>query len=123
MAGQEAARPGAVASDVFSAVIGVLKRDEIPGAVILSRSGHGSGLEYHEPPFMEETDHTPLEPGTVLTVEPGIWMPGIGGATLSNTLVVREGGAEILNSTPTVCGGWRRAKRRRSPLLRLERQG
>jgi Xaa-Pro aminopeptidase len=108
MAGQEAARPGAVASDVFAAVMGVLKRDEIPGAVILSRSGHGSGLEYHEPPFMEETDHTPLEPGIVLTVEPGIWMPGIGGATLSNTLVVREGGAEILNDTPT--GLWRTAE-------------
>ena len=101
MAGQEAARPGAVASDVFSAVMKVLKRDEIPGAVILSRSGHGMGLEYHEPPFMEASDHTPLEHGTVLTVEPGIWMPGVGGATLSNTLVVRNEGAEILNETPT----------------------
>ena len=100
-AGQEAARPGALASDVFASVAGVLRREEIPGAVILSRSGHGSGLEYHEPPFMEESDQTALESGMVLTVEPGIWMPGIGGVTLSNTLVVRDGGAEILNDTPT----------------------
>ena len=57
------------------------------------------GLEYHEPPFIEATDETPLESGMVITVEPGIWIPGTGGFSLSNTLVVGEGSNEIL--TPT----------------------
>jgi Xaa-Pro dipeptidase len=42
-------------------------------------AGHGMGLEYHEPPFVETADDTPLEPGMVLTIEPGIWIPGRAG--------------------------------------------
>ena len=99
LAGQDAARPGAVAGDVFRAVMGVLKSRPRPGFVI-TRSGHGMGLEYHEPPFVEDTDQTVLEPGVVLTVEPGIWIPGVGGLSLSNTLVVREGNPEILMTAP-----------------------
>ena len=100
LVGQEAARPGARACDVYGAVMSVLKRTPIPGGIVLSRSGHGSGLEYHEPPFIEESDETVLMPGTVITVEPGVWMPGIGGATLSNTLVVRDGAPDVLTQTP-----------------------
>lgn len=99
LAGQEAARPGALAGDVFRAVMGVLKSTPTPG-VVLTRSGHGMGLEYHEPPFVEDTDETVLEPGVVLTVEPGIWISGVGGLTLSNTLVVRDGGAEVITRAP-----------------------
>jgi len=99
LAGQEAARPGAVAGDVHRAVMGVLGRHRIPGAVVLNRCGHGMGLEYHEPPFVEDVDETPLEPGVVMTVEPGLWIPGTGGLALSDTLVVRDGGAEVLTTT------------------------
>ena len=95
LAGQEAARPGALAGDVYRAVMGVLKSRPTPGR-ILTRSGHGMGLEYHEPPFIEDTDETPLEPGLVLTVEPGVWIGGVGGITLSNTLVIREDQAEVI---------------------------
>jgi Xaa-Pro aminopeptidase len=99
LAGQDAARPGAVAGDVFRAVMGVLKSRPLPGFVI-TRSGHGMGLEYHEPPFVEDTDETVLESGVVLTVEPGVWIPGVGGLTLSNTLVVRDGEPEVLITAP-----------------------
>jgi len=99
LAGQETARPGARACDVYSSVMKTLKREKIPNGIVLTRSGHGSGLEYHEPPFMEESDQTLLEPGMVITVEPGVWMPGIGGATLSNTLVIRDGPPEVLTKT------------------------
>ena len=99
LAGQDAARPGAVAGDVFRAVMGVLKSRSLPGFLI-TRSGHGMGLEYHEPPFVEDTDDTVLEPGFVMTVEPGIWIPGVGGLSLSNTLVVRDGDPEILMTAP-----------------------
>jgi Xaa-Pro aminopeptidase len=99
-AGQERARPGALARDVFSAVMAELHRTTYPGAVVLTRSGHGMGLEYHEPPFMEASDETVLEPGMVITVEPGIWMPGTGGLSLSNTIVIGEDANEIVTNAP-----------------------
>ena len=79
----------------------VLHSREVPGGVVLNRAGHGMGLEYHEPPFVEDADETVLEPGVVLTVEPGIWVSGTGGYALSNTVVVREGGVQQLIPTST----------------------
>lgn len=99
LAGQKAARPGASAGDVFRAVMGVLKAQPLPGQVI-TRCGHGMGLEYHEPPFVEDTDGTELTPGVVLTVEPGVWIHGVGGLTLSNTLVVRDREPEVITRAP-----------------------
>ena len=98
LAGQERARPGARAQDVFGAVMAELHKTTYPGAVVLTRSGHGMGLEYHEPPFMEASDDTELEPGMVLTVEPGIWIPGTGGLSLSNTIVIGQDESEILTN-------------------------
>jgi Xaa-Pro dipeptidase len=100
LAGQEAATPGARACDVFDAVMGVLKSRPDDGGDVLNRSGHGMGLEYHEPPFIENSDQTVLEDGMIITVEPGIWIPGTGGLALSNTIVVRESGAELITRTP-----------------------
>lgn len=101
LAGQDAAVPGATAGDVYRTVMQILHSREVPGGVVLNRAGHGMGLEYHEPPFVEDADETVLEPGVVLTVEPGIWVSGTGGYALSNTVVVREGGIEQLIPTPT----------------------
>jgi len=67
--------------------------------------GHGLGMEVHEQPTMRPESEDVLSVDGVVTVEPGIWMPGVGGVTLSNTLVIREGGAEVLNDTPTAL--WR----------------
>jgi Xaa-Pro dipeptidase len=99
LAGQEAARPGRRANEVFDAIVSELTRATYPDAVVLTRAGHGMGLEYHEPPFVEASDTTVLAPGMVVTVEPGIWIPGTGGFTLSNTLVIGTETNEIL--TPT----------------------
>jgi Xaa-Pro aminopeptidase len=100
LAGQDAARPGATAADVHRAIMGVLRGRPDDGGLVLNRAGHGMGLEYHEPPFNEDGDETELQSGTVLTIEPGIWFPGTGGLAVSNTVVVRDGDAEVLTSSP-----------------------
>ena len=100
LAGQEAARPGTTPREVYRAVMGVLRTHRVDGGVVLGRSGHGMGLEYHEPPFVEEADETPLEPGMVMTIEPGIWVPGRAGLTLSNTIVVGADAPEVLTKAP-----------------------
>jgi Xaa-Pro aminopeptidase len=98
--GKEKVRPGNEVGDVFAAVHAHLKAGAPEDAMVISRSGHGSGLEYHEPPFVEITDRTVLRPGMVLTIEPGIFLPGVGGATFSDTVVVTEDGNVTLTRYP-----------------------
>lgn len=100
--GKEQVRPGNEVGNVFAAVHAHLKAHAPDGAMVISRSGHGSGLEYHEPPFVEITDRTVLQPGVVLTVEPGIFLPGVGGASFSDTVLVTDGGNETLTRYPIV---------------------
>ena len=59
--------------------------------------GHGSGLAIHESPRLSPIKDTPLEPGMVSTIEPGIYLPDWGGVRLENMIVVRDESAEVLN--------------------------
>jgi Xaa-Pro aminopeptidase len=59
--------------------------------------GHGTGLAVHESPRLSPIKDTPLQPGIVSTIEPGIYLPDWGGVRLENMIVVREDGAEVLN--------------------------
>jgi Xaa-Pro aminopeptidase len=63
-------------------------------------TGHGTGLRDHEAPFLDVGDETPLEPGMVFTIEPGIYDSAIGGLRHSDTVVVTDGGIEILTDYP-----------------------
>ena len=60
--------------------------------------GHGIGLQVHERPYLSPTDHTPLRPGMVITNEPGIYIPGWGGARLEEMVLITEAGPEVLTS-------------------------
>ncbi len=62
--------------------------------------GHGLGLEVHEDPFVSEAYEAQLEPGMVITVEPGIYVPGFTGVRIEDTVLITEGGGEVLNSSP-----------------------
>ena len=59
--------------------------------------GHGVGREVHEGPYLKSEDRTPLEPGMVLTVEPGIYIPGWGGIRIEDMVLVTERGCQVLS--------------------------
>ncbi len=62
--------------------------------------GHGIGLDVHEGPPLGPRNETPLEPGMVVTVEPGIYLPGWGGVRIEDDVVVTADGCEILTHAP-----------------------
>jgi len=63
-------------------------------------TGHSIGLRYHEGPFLDSGDDTVLLPGMVLTVEPGLYVEGLGGFRHSDTVVITDAGMELITYYP-----------------------
>jgi D-alanyl-D-alanine dipeptidase len=70
------------------------------GERFIHRTGHGIGLEVHEPPYIVEGNATPLEPGMTFSLEPGIYLPERFGVRLEDIVAVTPEGAERLNHAP-----------------------
>lgn len=95
----EAIRPGRTCADVDRAVRDYFERHGIQQHW-RHHVGHGLGTEIHEAPFLDVGDDRPLVPGMVLSVEPGIYVPGLGGFRHSDTVAVLEDGIELMTRYP-----------------------
>lgn len=85
--------------DVDKAVRGYFEKHDLMG-YWKHHTGHAIELRYHEGPFLDSGDETVMQEGMVFTVEPGLYVPGIGGFRHSDTVVIREGGIEMLTYYP-----------------------
>ena len=95
----KAARPGVLAKEVDAAARRVID-DAGYGEYFVHRTGHGMGIDGHEPPYITSTSETVLEEGMVFSIEPGIYIPGRFGIRLEDIVILREDGPEILSSLP-----------------------
>jgi Xaa-Pro aminopeptidase len=89
-AGVVAAVAGNTAADVAVAASAVINEAGY-GEWIGPQTGHGLGLDVHEPPSVVEGDETGLVPGVVITIEPGVYLPGRFGIRIEDTVLVTEG--------------------------------
>lgn len=98
-AGLAAVRPGARCRDVDTAAREVIKRAGY-GPQFGHSLGHGIGLDVHESPRLAQLSDETLRPGMVVTVEPGIYLPGVGGVRIEDDVLVTGRAGESLCSLP-----------------------
>lgn len=98
-AGRAACKPGVAAGEIDR-----ITRDVIVsagyGEYFIHRTGHGLGLEIHEPPFIMPENMQLLQPGMTFTIEPGIYMPQKGGARVEDDMLITAKGVETLTKFP-----------------------
>jgi Xaa-Pro aminopeptidase len=101
--GIESVRPGVTANDVDAAARGYIERTGHAGR-FGHGTGHGVGLQIHEAPRVGPRSEEVLRAGMVLTVEPGIYIPGEGGVRIEDIVVVTDTGHRVM--TPTRKDRW-----------------
>jgi len=86
-----ALQPGRRAADAETDIRGFVAKKGCLD-LVRHRTGHGIGLDIHEPPWIDEGDPTVLEPGMVVSCEPGLYVPGLGGFRHSDTILIAPDG-------------------------------
>lgn len=96
-AARDCAAPGILASEVDRAARDVIKAAGY-GAQFTHRTGHGLGLDVHEAPYIRSDNDEELVPGMVFTIEPGIYLPDVGGVRIEDDVVMTDDGCASLSS-------------------------
>jgi Xaa-Pro aminopeptidase len=92
-------KAGVSCGDVDAAARQVLADYRLDGYFVHS-TGHGLGLEVHEDPRVAKGQTRTLEPGSVVTIEPGVYLPGVGGIRIEDDLAVHAERTEVLTRVP-----------------------
>jgi Xaa-Pro aminopeptidase len=99
-----AIRPGVACKDVDSIARGVIEQAGY-ARYFGHGLGHGVGLDIHELPRLSPISADELKPGMVVTVEPGIYLPGVGGVRIEDDILVTRDGYEVMTSMSREMGG------------------
>jgi Xaa-Pro dipeptidase len=99
LAAIEACRPGIPMREVDAAARRIIQAAGF-GEYSIHRTGHGLGIEAHEAPYIRWDIEDPLEVGMVVSIEPGIYLPGIAGGRHSDTVVITATGHETITDAP-----------------------